>query len=1161
MKKNLGRAILMLSKYFVIGFLVQLVAFNTLPGKNVEAQLTNPVHANLNNVSIEQVFNILKKSANISFIYDERTLNDKQKVNISGDHLDVGDVLDELASRFDLDYVKIGNTITIKKKNSPSTKTYDLPYLFTWETAPFTIDYIAPIGKIIQFQISGTVQDSLGNPLIGVTVQIKGTTEGTTTDARGHYQIDASKNATLVFSYVGYQDKEIPVNGQETINVTLYASATGLNEIVVVGYGTQKKVNLTGSVESISGEVFENRPITNIAQGLEGQMANLNINIADGGPNTTPTLNIRGGTSFSGGTFKTGSPLILVDGVEMDISQLNPNDIANISVLKDAASAAIYGARAAYGVVLITTKSGRKSQKPQFKYVGSIQWNKPTAVPDLLDAYTIQAAAINAYKLENRTPPTNMTEKLNHIKAYMDNPDEAPVYYMTPGGSIEWVGNSDEYALALRKATPMQKHNLSLSGGGEKTTYYASLGYLNQEGFYRLNTDKYERYNAMLNLTTDVTKWFSINFKSIYSYSRYSEPVSPAGKGGWWIAMAHEPGRNINMPIKTPSTSPVGVMYTDNILSFMDYGSSNTESKENNMLYIAPVITPLKGWQIKGDFSYKSYNYRRKRVIPLLKRIVNDWENPTTVYTDPTSVQKWSTSSKQFTLDAYTDYTFSVNKHNFYALVGFHQQWYKEVYLGGRGEDMLSPNIPVIGQTLGNEYAYDAESHWALRGAFYRVTYNYNHKYLLESDGRYQGSSRFPHDTRFKFFQSFSGAWRISEEPFWQSLKPFVNNFKLRASYGSLGNQDVPNYIYIPSYGTISEVEYLFGGDRPVGVTPPGLVSPTITWETATTLDFGVNLELFKKFDLSFDWYNRTTTDILVQGDKLPAVLGTSPPTKNSGTLKTLGWDLTTSWRDHFQNGLNLNVRFVLSNYNSEITQFNGNPDKLLTALYTGKKMGEIWGFETVGTYQTEEQVEKSPSQKQLYDGKWYPGDIQYRDLDGDGIIGYGANTVADPGDRKIIGNSIPHLKFGFNVNASWKNFDLNVFLEGVGKRDYWIGSNLYWGAINGGTGTWYVYNHSWTPDRKDAFFPAYKPRSVNILPQTKYLINAAYLRLNNLTVAYNIPDYIIQGKLHINSAKVFFAGYNLFRITETPDIFDPEMMSADYPMFRSLAVGLQVAF
>ncbi len=1011
--------------------------------------------------------------------------------------------------------------------------------------------------------VKGKVVDSIsGEPLIGVTIKVKGGTGGATTNASGEFELETSEDAILQVSYLGYVTKEVKVSAGKTLKILLAPESTQLNQLVVVGYGKQKKVNLTGAVESVGEEVFENRPITNIGQALQGEMANLNINISDGAPNTNPSFNIRGGTSFSGGSFKKGSPLILVDGVEMaDPSQLNPSDIASVSVLKDAASAAIYGARAAYGVVLITTKDGKKNQKPQLKYVGSVQWNKPTAVPDLMDAYTIQKAAMDAYTLTDRTPPSNMQTKLDAIKAHMDDPENAPVYYMTPGGSIEWVGNTDDYALALRKASPMQKHSLSFSGGSKNTTYYASLGYMNQQGIYKMNTDKYKRYNAMLNLNTDFTDWFSLRLKSNYNYSNYTEPVSPAGKGGWWTAMAHEPDRNINMPVKTPESSPVGVMYTDNILSFMDYGSQNRETKEHEMLFIAPEITPLEGWSIKGNFSYKSYNYRRKQVIPLMKRIVEDWDHPTTVYTDPSSVQKWNEHTNRFTLDAFSDYTFSIGRSNFYALAGFHQQWYNYDYTGAKGEDLLSPNIPVITQTLGNQYAYDGESHWAIRGAFYRVTYNYDHKYLFESDGRYQGTSKFPHNSRFKFFQSFSGAWRVSEEAFAKQFKSVVSNLKLRASYGSLGNQDVNNYIYIPSYGTISQVDYLFGGTRPVGVTPPGLVDPNITWETATTLDFGMDLELFEKFNFTFDWYNRTTSDILVQGDKLPPVLGTDPPTKNSGKLRTLGWDLTASWRNHFENDLDLKLRFVLSNYNSKILAFNGNPDKLLSALYVGKKMGEIWGYETEGIFQTKDEIKNAPSQELLDAGIWYPGDVQYKDLDGNGKIGPGANTVEDPGDHKIIGNSVPHLKFGFNVDASWKNFDLNIFLQGVGKRDYWIGSDLFWGAIIGGTGTWQVYNDSWTPDRKNAFYPAYKPKGANVLTQTRYLMNAAYLRLKNVTLGYNLPDNLIQRKLHLDRVKVYVSGYNLARISKVPKIFDPEEMSAHYPLFKSLAVGLQIQF
>ncbi|MGH2645302.1 MAG: hypothetical protein ACRDE2_15210, partial [Chitinophagaceae bacterium] len=325
----------------------------------------------------------------------------------------------------------------------------------------------------------------------------------------------------------------------------------------------------------------------------------------------------------------------------------------------------------------------------------------------------------------------------------------------------------------------------------------------------------------------------------------------------------------------------------------------------------------------------------------------------------------------------------------------------------------------------------------------------------------------------------------------------------------------------------------------------------------------GLDVSFFDKLDVTFDWYNRTTTDILVRGTALPAVLGTTPPTQNSGALRTLGWDLTTTYRDHLSNGFNFDLRLVLSNYNSEITKFNGNPNKILSSLYTGKRMGEIWGYVTAGTFQTEDQIKKAPSQALLYGGIWYPGDIQYKDLNKDGKIGPGSNTVSDPGDQKIIGNSTPQLTFGINIDASWKNFDLNAFFQGVGKRQYWIGDPGYWGSILGSnpTPTWYVYNRSWTPDRTGAFFPAYRTQRANVLPQTKYLINAAYMQLRNITIGYTIPRTIIQDKLHLSQVKIFAAGYDLWKLTKIPNMFDPQEITDDYPMFKSLAAGIQVQF
>ncbi|WP_091392049.1 SusC/RagA family TonB-linked outer membrane protein [Arachidicoccus rhizosphaerae] len=1026
------------------------------------------------------------------------------------------------------------------------------------------------------WRLTGTVTDSTAKALSGVSVRLAGTGKGTISNGSGAFSLFVNEGDVLEFSYIGYKNISVTLNSEASytsgLHITLQADqASSLNDLVVVGFGKQKKINLTGAISQISGKDLENRPVSNIGQALQGLMPNVNISIANGSPNTTPSINIRGGTSFaknSSGDFEiqTGSPYTLVDGIPMDISQVNPEDIETVTVLKDAASSAIYGARAAYGVMLITTKKGTHTEKPVLSYSNDFQWNRPAARPDLLNAYEIQQASNDAYAFTGQSVPSDQVTKLEAIKAYMADPVHNSPYIMSvPGNdssSIIWVGNQNPYDEAVKSATPMMKHNLSISGGSEKTTYYASVSYLGQQGIYKMNTDKFQRYNANFNLNTKVTNWFSMEFKTNYYNTQYKQPVYPSGKGGWWRALAQEPGRNINMPLKTPADAPFGMggLYTDNILSFMDYGSLDQDNTENLLLAASPTFQLTKDWKIKGDISYTSNNYRGKTIIPELDRVENSWLNTDNVYTSPSSVSKTYNHFNQYLINLYSDYSFSKGGHNLYGLVGFNQEWYSYDELDGSGNDIITPEVPAIDQTTGERTASDGVSSWAVRGAFYRLTYNYKGKYLLESNGRYDLTSKFPTDSRGKFFPSISAGWRIGQEGFMQGLKPALTDLKLRGSYGSIGNQNVSNYIYIPSYGTTAKVSQLFDGKRPVGVYPPGLVDPNITWETAATLDFGMDMTLFNKLDISFDWYNRTTSDILVDGDKFPAVLGAASPTKNSGELKTVGWDLTVGYKDRTDYGLNYSLNFVLSDYQTEITKFDNNPNMLLSTLYVGQKMGDIWGYQSVGIFQNQDQIDKATSQKLINSGVWYPGDMQYANLNGDSVISGGAGTLADHGDRRIIGNSTPRYQFGLNSNFSWNGFDLNIFFQGVGKRDVYISDNLFWGAIAGGSGTREVYENSWTPDRPSALYPAYRNASKNIITQTRFLQNAAYIRLKNLTLGYTLPQNTVR-RLGLQKIRVYGAAYNLWQYSKVPDIFDPELLSANYPMIKSLAVGLQVNF
>lgn len=1132
--------------------IVRLVCFMLLCSWEFGHAYAQQISLNLTNATLKQVIEALTKQSGYTFFYDQKYLATAKPVTIQVKNQPFSEVMKAVFDEQPFIYDIVDETITLKPKKETTG--------------------IKP--SIVQTQtVSGVVTDSLGNPMAGVSVRVKGTNRGTTTNSEGKFVLsDVKEGDLLTFSYIGSVAQEVPAT-RNLMKVVLKEDSDVLDEVVVVGFGTQKKINLTGAVSQVTSEVLESRPVANIGQALQGVIPNLNITNTSGSPNSMPSLNVRGGTSFyldegdNKYKFGMGSPLVLVDGIEADINQLNPEDIESISVLKDAASAAIYGARAAYGVMLVTTKKGKKGDRTKIEYSNSFQWNKPATIPDLLDAYTIQAASIRATEMQNQTPSSDALLKLEKIKAHMDDPLNNPMYFMDPGNNIIWVGNTNPYKEALKEYSPMMKHNLSLTGGSEKTSYYGAVGYMGQDGLYQINTDKYRRYNAILNINSQISDYLAIELRSSYNNSTYREPVSPSGKGGWWTALAQEPGRNINMPIKTPPYAPVPNAYTDNILSFMDYGSLNQEGKETIILGASPIITPLKGWKIRTDISYKSYNYNQKQVVPELERIETRWDATTNVHTNPNYVQRWKQHSNQYTINAYTDYNLVLGDHDFYGLVGYNQEWYTYDYLGGRGEAILSTDVPVIGQTLGNEYAYDNEEAWAIRGAFYRFTYNYKGRYLLESNGRYDGTSRFPKDRRFHFFPSFSGAWRISGEQFAQGMTSVVNDLKIRFSYGSLGNQNVNNYIYIPSYGTTAQVNYIFDGVRPVGITPPGIVDPGLTWETANTIDFGVDLTLFKKLDMTFDWYRRRTKDILVAGDKFPAVLGTAAPTRNSGVMQTKGWELTFAWKDILDNGLRYNLAFNLSDYRTELVQFNGNPNRIIQdgsnsyeALYAGKVMGEIWGYETAGIFQSQDQIDTAPSQNKISSGLWYPGDIQYKDLNGDGEISPGAATFSDHGDLKIIGNSTPRFQFGLNMNAFYKQFDINLMFQGVGKRDYWVGSNLFWGAIASGSGTWEVYEDSWTPENVDARYPAYKPKSANIQRQTRYLQNAAYIRLKNVSIGYTLPQRISR-TIKIERLRVYGAAYNLWEYSKVPNVFDPEVLSTSYPMIRSFALGVQIGF
>lgn len=1027
--------------------------------------------------------------------------------------------------------------------------------------------------------VSGNVKDEKGEALIGVSIQIKGTPTGNITDIDGNFTLSSvPANGELVFSYMGYETQTIPVKGKSVINVVLKEDSQALDEVVVVGFGTQKKVNLTGAVASVGAEVLENKPVANVGQALQGVVPNLNVSATNASPNATPSFNVRGGTSIGlkeGKTneweVKNGSPLIIIDGIQVDadyLNLMNPSDIENISVLKDASASAIYGARATYGVMLITTKSGKNDSKATVTYNMSLQWNTPSHTPDILNSYTHQLAANKQTEMTGGTVTPWMETLLAAKKKYIENPSPENAWIYNEGSTtnITWVANMNPYEIGVKDWTPLQRHNLSISGGSTKTRYYISLGYQRQEGMYKINTDIQNRYNINMNLNSKITDWFDVASKISFNTNNYNEPYMNPQKGSVWSAMKNEPGRNINMPIMTGPNDPIPDAYTDNILGWLAYGATQETKKTNTVFSVTPTITFCPEFNIKAELSYRPTEYFQKRFIPVRNYVVDAWRTVNT-HTSPSSVREETRHSDYYTINAYANFNKSFGKHNVSAIAGFNQEWYKYRMNWGEAEEVITNDLPTIGMTSGTQYASDAFEHWAIRGAFVRANYDYLGRYLFEFSGRYDGTSRFGKDTRFQFFPSFSAGWRISEEQFMKNTHSWLDNLKIRGSWGSLGNQNVANYAYIASYGAANYISWVMDGEQLKGMNPTGLIARDLTWETAKTLDFGVDITTLNgRLDATFDWYTRRTTDILMNGTKLPAVLGATVPKSNTGELKTNGWELSLKWKDRLNNGIRYDVGFVLSDYQSEVIHFSGNPNSLLSTLYDGMKMGEIWGYETVGILQENDftidengkYILNGPSQNKIA-GSWYPGDIRYADLNNDDEISTGDNTLENPGDRKIIGNSTPRFQYGITGNISWKNFDLNIFFQGIGKKDVWISDNAFWGGSSS-AGNWEMLNNSWTPERTNAKYPMYAGRGQNQQVQTGYLFNGAYLRLKTLALGYTLPK-AWTNKAKLSTVRLSLSGYNLFEITQIPDTFDPDQISSAYPMMRSVAFGLQVGF
>ena len=883
-----------------------------------------------------------------------------------------------------------------------------------------------------QLQITGVVKDTNGEPMIGVTVMVKGTGTGTITDIDGKYSVSVPGNkSVLTFSFVGYTTKEVTVGNQKSINVTLSEDSKMIDEVVVIGFQSQKKGNLTASVASVGAEALENRPVANIGQALQGMVPGLNISIEGGDPNKVPSLNIRGATTFrQRGTsnddknkfdVKSGSPLILLDGVEItaeDLNQLNPNDIDNMSFLKDASAAAIYGTRATFGVILVTTKGGNYNQKAKIDYSYNLAFDQPYELPDILDSYYIYKAlrdkevwtgTIAEYSQHDR-------DMLDHMMAYMKDPVNNKPYFME-GDAIQWVGNTNPYKELVKNWTPTQKHNLSISGGGDRISYYISLGMQDQKGMYEIKTDRLKRYNAMLSINAKVTKWFNVAAKASYNVFDYEGPTQQTdGMNLWSYAKSYYPENFIYQPVLTGPDDFLPNHPTENPVSYLYAGGRNISSRRKTILSISPEFTIIpKILKIKADLSVAPTTYQKEKTHPKQARVNNSWTALETRWATENTGEVTRSTTDRYAINVYADYnqTFK-EKHNVSVLLGLNQE--EESYAGSTLylKNMLDPYIlnPELVQDVTANTSANSHHEIASRALFGRIMYNYMSRYLIELDARYDGSSKFPKDSRFQFFPTVSLGWRVSEEKFMEWSKDWLDNFKIRASWGRLGSQPDSEYPYQSVFST-SEGYFLFDGTRyPTGINTPSLINPNLTWEKSTTKNLGFDFTFLQsRLTFTADIFERKVTDILIPGGKdYPALIGDDDlPFENAGILKTTGFELQAKWSDKLVNGFRYSVGVALSDDKAKVVSYPSNPTNKIGdgVLYKGYTVGDIWGYVTGGILQEGDFDGVGANGKPLYHGPYfkggqaYPGYIWYQDLDHDGVITTGLNTVDDPGDRK----------------------------------------------------------------------------------------------------------------------------------------------------------------
>ena len=1068
--------------------------------------------------------------------------------------------------------------------------------------------------------VTGKVLDSQGVPIPGVAVILDGTTTGTMTLDDGSFSLKVpAGDQVLTFSTLGYAERKVTVPGtQNSVEVVLEEDNMLLQETVVVGYGTQKKVNLTGAVTAVDSKALENRTAHSLSTMLQGSVPGLNITTSSGNPGSTGSLNIRGVTSIN-----DADPLVLIDGAIGSIDRVNPNDVESISVIKDAAAAAVYGARAAYGVILVTTKSGAdKEGKATVRYSGRWGWEEPTTSTDYetrgyWSVYTVdkfwQAGGLGKYTTYN---DYDMAQLLARVNDVTENPARPWVVEDVRNGRNQWIYycNTDWYHELFTDRHSATTQSVSVSGGNKNVRYFLSGGYDRQNGIVRTRPDVFTKYNLRSKVDIKINKFMRLSNNTSFYSSTYDFPGSGNIQDVFRYASRHALA---SFPLKNPAGSWVygtpmisgsyNVANGRHIVYGMD-SQKNIQKRNDFSNTTQLVVTPVRPWSITANFTYRLYqNQNTSRTTPWSWRRYPgadlEW------YTTGAGLDELTegiTTYNYLAGNVFTNYedTFA-DAHHVTLMAGMNLEEWKSKAVSASGQNLLSETLNDL-NLVGIDAATGVpitnvgggQNSYGLIGFFGRINYDYKGRYLFEASARYDGSSRFAEGHRWGFFPSASVGWRISEEPFFAPLRRTVNNLKLRASYGSLGNQNVGYYDYLRII-SIAAYSYTFGegSSLPKKATLSAPVAGDLTWETSQQYNVGVDVAaLGNKLEFTAEAYIRDTKNMLTAGAKLPAVYGASSPKMNNADLRTKGFELSLSWRDGFKllgKPFSYSIKGTLSDFRSYITKYDNNPNHLLSDYYEGMRIGDIWGYEVTGFFATDQEAqdyynsvcntENLIGSSRMVGGT-LAGDLIYVDKNDNKELDYGKNTLEDHGDLINLGNSLPSLQYGITASLSWLGFDVSAFFQGTGDH-YWYPAKMnmtFWGP--------YSYSYTsflqrdfikrcWAEDNPNAYFPRPRPYSSTggelKLTNSKYLQNIRYLRLKNLTVGYTIPESIT-GKVGLDKVRVYFTGENLHywsplkantryvdpesaftRVTSSNDVGD----AMAYPWQKTIMFGLDITF